>query len=97
MARWQFSLASMLRTTTAAAIWLWVILLIPSTPGWLGTVVMRAIPLLVLCGMTLALHRIGRGSREAWSVAALYAGLTVLLAVLLVALTDDWSIVGPVR
>ncbi len=95
MARWQFSLSSMLRSTAATAIWLWVILLMPAGPGWLGTFVARAIPLFVLCVLTLVLHRVARGSRDAWSTAALYAGLTILLAVFAVAVTDDWSILRP--
>jgi hypothetical protein len=93
MKRWQFSLSSMLRSTAAVAIWLWVILLVPGGKG----VVLRAIPLVVLCGATVVLQRVTRESRDAWSTAAFWAGATVLMAVFLVALTDDWTILSPIE
>jgi zinc transporter ZupT len=42
--------------------------------------------------MTIVLHRLTRGSANAWIVAALYAGLAAVGAVLLIALLHDSSI-----
>jgi hypothetical protein len=97
MARWQFSLSDALIGTAVIAIWVWIILLFPFIEGAPPYFIPQVIPLVALFLLTLTLHRLTRDSPKAWLMAALWAGLTILGAVFLVALNDDPRILIPFR
>jgi hypothetical protein len=97
MKRWQFSLSSLLITTTAAALWLWVIVTMPVENSISGQI-FRLAMVLVLCSFTITFHRLFRSTHMTWPGAAFIAGIIVVMSILYLAFDNqDWSIIRPWR
>ena len=78
MARPQFSLMTMLLLSAAIPIWLFLIVALPESPGFGGSPSRFIMAPLVLGGITVAIHRLLRGHRNAWALSSLLAAVIAL-------------------
>lgn len=76
--RWQISLTSLLLLFGALPIWLFLFVLVPSSPGFGGGPTRWFVAPVVLCGVTCALYRLFRNWRDAWAISALVAAIVCL-------------------
>lgn len=78
MQRRQLSLMSILILSAAAPIWLLLIVIVPQSTAWGGGITRYFVAPFVLTGITIAVHWLLRGRRDAWAIAALAAALIAL-------------------
>jgi hypothetical protein len=96
MQRWQFSLRSLLISTAAAAVWLWLLLAIPGGAGW-GSA-FRVSVLAALCSFTFTTRQFGHRKQLSWPGAALVTGIVLAILLLLMAyFNSEWSNMNPWR
>ena len=78
MDKFQLSLSSLLLVCAAVPIWLFLIVVVPQSPGWGGSSSRFFMAPFVLIGITAAVHRLLRGRRDAWALSALVAAVISL-------------------
>ena len=83
MNRRQLSLTSLLLLLAALPLWIAMIVLLPTYPGYGGSPSRFFIAPIVLGGMTCALHRLFRRLQDGWAIAALLSP-TICFGTLLV-------------
>ncbi len=73
MDRWQISLVSLLLLSAALPIWMFLFVVVP--PGIGSGAYSFLVAPMVLGGITVAIHRLFRGRRDAWAFSALLAAV----------------------
>jgi membrane protease YdiL (CAAX protease family) len=89
MNRFQLSLSSLLLLCAAVPIWLFLIVAVPRSSGWGGSSARFFMAPIVLTGITVAVHRLVRGHRNAWALSALVAAVISLGSLTLAAWMSD--------
>jgi hypothetical protein len=84
MARPQITLSTFLLLAAALPIWILLAVAVPASTGWGGNPLRFVAAPLVLCGVTVAIHRLVRNCPNPWSISALLAGVIIWGALLAV-------------
>jgi len=74
----RFSLSSLLLSCAGVPIWVYLIVAVPQSAGWGGSPMRFVMAPLVLTGITVAVHRLVRGYRNAWAMSAFAAAVVSL-------------------
>jgi hypothetical protein len=74
----RFNLVTLLLWAAALPIWMFLAVVVAQSTGWGGGAFRFVAAPLVLCGVTVVIHRLVRGRQTSWALAALFAGILIL-------------------